>query len=643
MRLLDYINWVYMILYLFAFFGAFLVILSFFGIGYIFSQIFFYKKSLDFGVKTIIGLSIFLLIGGYLNLFQKISKSTILYILAFGLLFAIFAIIKSRKRIYNFFLNVFHNSKKDKIFLSLLFLILIIFLFRFALATSFFPFHGTDDYHAYLVFPEKMIQTGHLGNDPFSERRIISSLGGAYFLDASILSFAELKNLHLVDNGIGFFLLLILLAEFLKSIDLNKRKSLFLLLLLLLIPSPSYNITSFFIASALFFALFRILYIKKDFNHWQLTLICSLIVLSLIVLKTNLIITALFLFLFFFISTFYKQKAKTIFSNILLTLIVFCIGLLPWMISMYDSSHTLLYPFLGKGYHGTSYHNFASSFLVFNSYGIIRIFSEILMSLRLYLPFIALGFLLFCFKHEKKNILIYIFIASLLGIFAMIYGVGAYSLYYYTFPFVLPIVLFLLSVFLTDKNILSKLSIYAMFILVFMAGVFIQNDISLLQDFENNISFDNGIKFGLLNSEIVNKQELLQYQNLQLSISKGEVVLSRLDKNFLFDFNRNNIFIIDMPGGASLPQGLPFKQGSQKLSQYLLSNNIKYIAYSYSNEAGFPKQGSVGMLKAHVNPWLKSETEHAIDFQDNLMELNKTKKVIYDDGKNFVLDISINK
>ena len=48
-----------------------------------------------------------------------------------------------------------------------------------------------DDYSAYLVFPQKLLTTGSLGFEPFSERRLWTSLGGMYFLHALILTGAD--------------------------------------------------------------------------------------------------------------------------------------------------------------------------------------------------------------------------------------------------------------------------------------------------------------------------------------------------------------------------------------------------------------------------------------------------------------------
>ena len=49
------------------------------------------------------------------------------------------------------------------------------------------------------------------------------------------------------------------------------------------------------------------------------------------------------------------------------------------------------------------------------------------------------------------------------------------------------------------------------------------------------------------------------------------------------------------------------------------------------------------MLKVHVNPWLKTEAMNLIDFQENFIKLAKHKKVLYDDGINIVIDLSLEK
>ena len=130
---------------------------------------------------------------------------------------------------------------------------------------------------------------------------------------------------------------------------------------------------------------------------------------------------------------------------------------------------------------------------------------------------------------------------------------------------------------------------------------------------------------------------------MQKAVPEGEIIIARLDRNFLFDFSRNRIYINDEPGGFSLPPGMPLRSGGEAMADYFMSHDIKYIAYSYGNEANFARASVSGMLKPHVNPLLRAITENGLAFQDNTIELSKTRQIIYDDGKNFVINLSVKK
>ena len=62
-----------------------------------------------------------------------------------------------------------------------------------------------------------MLQTGHLRPDPFSERRIVYSLGGKFFLDTFSLSLTgEVRNFSLMDEEVAFVIFLLLLLEIMR-------------------------------------------------------------------------------------------------------------------------------------------------------------------------------------------------------------------------------------------------------------------------------------------------------------------------------------------------------------------------------------------------------------------------------------------
>ncbi len=84
---------------------------------------------------------------------------------------------------------------------------------------------------------------------------------------------------------------------------------------------------------------------------------------------------------------------------------------------------------------------------------------------------------------------------------------------------------------------------------------------------------------------------------------------------------------------------MPLYKGSEPLADYLTSQAIKYVAYSYAKEASYSKAFlSPGMNTENI--WLRNQADNAWDFQDNLKELGNTRKRIYDDGDIFILDLS---
>lgn len=94
-----------------------------------------------------------------------------------------------------------------------------------------------------------------------------------------------------------------------------------------------------------------------------------------------------------------------------------------------------------------------------------------------------------------------------------------------------------------------------------------------------------------------------------------------------------------MPGNSSLPPGMPMFKGDEALASYLISKSIRYLAYSYKNEAGFPKKLAKRRNRPEENPITRIEAQNVLAFHENLEKLAKTRKVIYDDGEIFVLDL----
>lgn len=633
-------------------FGIFILI-SFFGWGWLMMFLLRFQKKVDLGWQGVLGLCLSIFIGGILNLTDQISRNLILTYLTVGFFIFIFSLFKNRKVFLQQLLYWWNKIKINKFFAVLFIILISLVLVRYASSVGLVNSYNLDDQAGYMVFPVKMLETGSLGNDPFSERRIVSSLGGKYFLDTFTLSGASFANLHLMDKGVSFIIFLFLLAGLLREKKVGTGFSLAVLLLAVIIPPPSVNITSTYTAVILFLALFRF-FVEENQQESSFLRICTLVALTVTVsiLKSNLVFPSAVLFVGYFVISLKNYNIKKVGKEFASASVLFILILLPWMVSMKYSSDTFFYPFLGKGYEGSAYGTFLSHYFEFNLYGFMRLGSEIVAGLGLFLPFIFLLFLWFKAKASKnKNYVLLSLISALVGILAMIYGIGGYSLYHYSFTFVLPAILFSLVILFSEEDVLSKMPkvsgiFLASLVLVFMFGVYIQKNTILLESVKQTVIAEKyAISEGSSNSTLFGKnfiplEELDQYKALQLAVPPGEIILSRLDRNFLFDFNRNQIYIIDIPGGASLPPGMPSFFGGEKLAEYFVSKGLNYIVYSYGNEANFKYASVSTMLRPHVNPLLRTEVQHSLDFQDSLMELYKTREVVYDDGKNFVLNLS---
>ncbi|MEK7131253.1 MAG: hypothetical protein AAB797_00775 [Patescibacteria group bacterium] len=637
--------------YFTAFAWGIIVLFAFIGYGRLLNIILSPAKKFDLGMQAAFGLCLSVIVGGFLNFAAAISPLVLKAFVGFGFLLFLFFWLLGCQAWPLLARQAVVFVKANKIFSIAAALVFVIILVRYSSAVSFFGFNGSDDHHGYMAFPAKMLQTGSLGNDPFSERRVESSLGGQYFLHAMILSVASFKNLHLADNGLGYLILALLLVGFLKEKKVNRGIIFTAAVLMILLDSPVLNITAAYTAAAVFFLFFRLSYQTAEFkNNSSLrnALLVGLPLATLCVLKSTFVLVSVMLFFGHYYLCYQRLGDwRPLVKEFVLSILIIFIFLLPWMLAMLASSGTLLYPIFGRGYHGTAYDDF-KHVIRFDLYSLLRLFYEGFNSLITLIPLVAMGVAAYVLAaSEEKRFVWLIFFSSLSGVLALVLLLGGYSLYYYSFPYLLPTILFAAVLLLGDNLRFNRLPDFntrltGLLFVVFLIGAFLQRDYWIMQRIKDGLSIGDGkLKIGLMNSDLVSEAELKQYADLQKAVPAGETIIARLDRNFLFDFNRNQVYINDVPRGASLPPGLPLKSGSEAMANYFLSHNLKYIAYSYGNEANFARSSVSGMLKAHVNPLLRAITENGLAFQDYTIELSKTRKIIYDDGKNFVLDLSI--
>jgi hypothetical protein len=616
------------------------------GWGAAIHRILFRRIPADRALHAGWGLAFALVVGGVLNLRRAISPTAIYIFSTAGLSFLLLDSLRRRRRLRVWLRGFALRTRGDGLLAAAGAAVcaLLVLLYGVSISTvsvwaGYFNLH--DDLQAYFVFPLKMIQTGALGPDPFAERRILS-LGGMSFLHACVLSVADVRYLHLIDAGIGLLLSVALLWAVARDARTHRWARILCLLVFLLVPQPRSNTTSLMTGLALFLTLFLTLYRtrlrRRLVSHG--TIPVSLAAAGLCILKTNFLPACVLLIAgTIALDLRYARRAWGAVCRQLalvggLTL-VFCA---PWMASLYYSNGTPLYPFLGRGFHGSAYGTFwqPGAGVTLGSVG-----SLLLLTLRdlKVLPVLLLGAIPFLRLDlaSRRGVLVAWFWAAMVSAFAVPLALGGDShrfrfCYSFLYAAIFTLLLFAFPRSAADKRrsgprvLAGALAITAL--LLAHAGAMTSYLQRQLQS-SARVWRARGFMVGYAS----------RYARMQQAVPAGAILLTRLQYPFLLDFGRNTVYIVDYPGVSSPPPGMPLFQGRERLAEYLCGQGVRYVAYSYNKEGGFSRAAYGERLDPFTLPWTRAEARQAFDFQHSLAMLRLTRHVVFDDGDVDVLDL----
>ncbi len=327
-----------------------------------------------------------------------------------------------------------------------------------------------------------------------------------------------------------------------------------------------------------------------------------------------------------------------------LTLVVFIL-VVPWAIDLKESSGTYFYPFLGVGNHAIQYVYFppaTANFMLWSTW--INDLKTLFWPFTKSIYIISLVFVLFYVTYSiYRRVSIRIFslpclpiLISLINVLIVGYAIGGYGAYRFVYaPAVgsLLAALMLTFYFISSSQIFLKFRyfLYALLCILFIRVVQDTYNRGLVQFDQIHQSFLSGGQFRKLDGE--------SYRRLSSAIPKEGGILVRIDKPFLLSPLGNNVYIADYPGSASPAPGMPFGEGPENLRHYLLSKGINYIVWGYGNQANFSRQIYGYRLSDKENSWIRSEAKLAFDFQDNVEQLRKKYKNIYDADGIVIIDL----
>ena len=619
------------------------ILLSFIGWGSLLKEAVLPKKDIDWGQRAAWGVALSILVGGILNLFSAISRVTVISYIIIGILdFFLFSFPKRSNL----------SWREDKLAILGIFLVFLLLLLRYG-AWVYIPDFHTDDFHGYLVFPQKMLQAGSLGADPFTERRL-HGLGGNSFLLTLIFSFLKLQNLYIIDRGIAYIIAAGIFWGFAKEKKLSPVSALPIIAIFLFLVNPfDTNSSSHGMALALFLALFRI-FDREEAITWKqrfvYVFLTALIVSALSASKEHFIGFAAIYLVIIYLARFinYRHRMTIIFEFFILIVFSFLL-LLPWMISSYQSSGTMFYPILGKGFHRCAYGYF--DFPPFNLKASLKVMYSYLRRSIVLFP-LALSFLYLINPRKKDTIqgfsVCFSMVAVTLATYMLFYG--ALAIPRYIFPFFFSCLFFLIFTILSMQESLFRdklfkagswavIVLFIPFLLLDPFGRYVAPDLAnVVPDYCHKIYAGMQQRGG--NSKFyINKSE--EYRKAQYSVPLGETILVRIRMPFLLDFKRNKIFIVDQLI-MGLEPGMPVFKGGNAVGDYLISKGVRFVIYVYGGRENDDETRTFKKYMHTRDTWIKQEYTFMNKFQEDLDELGVLKKRIYDDGKIFVVDLRTN-
>jgi hypothetical protein len=615
-----------------------LLFLSVAGYGALLLRLFVIRRpSITLAATSGFGVVIFL--GGCLNLLHAITAPVLISFTILGLLAAILLRITINETDTSSpapFLQ--KPSGASKAVPILLLVTALVFVVRIAATVHTQSYQASDDYNFYLAAPAKMLQLHHYAADPFSERRIMSSIGGNYLLQTLVLAVLPLADVQMADRALGLLLLALQSFSLASEFRLTQPQRAVFALLVFTTPQLTFNLTFVLLPSALFFALVYLAAHRKLLaaNPTLQALLLGAITGVLATTKSTYLPHGVIFVGSFALFQTRRRGLSSGTKTLLLAALSCLIVMAPWMIASHATSGTWFYPSLGKGYQ-------------YSAYGLYPAPSGAGPSILLHkvVPFCApLLFLLglewyLGDRDEQGEAILALSAAALCATLLVGIGTGGDSVRRYNYPCIIPAMLFLYIVFSRRRNTFPgsrRWPILQTVTILFIAYTAITTWRNKFTNEYDQIPL--GLKAGLQDTPIVPPSVTAEYAAVQRAIPTDAGAIATVTNSFLLDYRLNAISIADYPGAASLPPGWPSRSDGNTLASYLLAHNLRYLVCSYADFIPLDHEAVKVLHDPSRTQWIHSEQAILLRSHQQYAELAQTRRHLYDDGQIYVLDLA---
>jgi hypothetical protein len=613
-----------------------LLFLSIAGYGAVLLRLFGLRRpSIALAATSGVGVIIFL--GGCLNLIHAVAPSVLLPLTVLGLLAAILLRITITEP-GTPLESANPPTPSSRTITLLLVLLALLFFARIGASVHAGQYQASDDYNYYLAAPVKMLQLHHYAADPFSERRIMTSIGGSYFLQTMVLAALPLANVQMADRTLGLILLVFMAYGLANEFHLTRSQRAIFALLVIFTPQLQFNLTFVLLPSALFFGLVYLAANRKLYAERPifLALLLGIVTGAVATTKSTYLPHGVIFVACIALFNWRRRGFPAGLRTLLFAALAAFVVMAPWMIAHHATSGTFFYPTLGPGYEYTAYGLYPAP----SGAGVSVILHKVV-------PFCIPLLLLFVIewilgdRDEPAEAILALSAAAFCAALLVGIATGGDSVRRYNYPCMLPALVLLYVVFSRRANAAPTLRRWP----ILQACTVIFVVVGALTIWGNRLSNELmqipwGLKFALTDTPIVPPTLQAQYAAVQQAIPTDAPALASVDNPFLLDYRAHSISIADYPGAASLPPGWPSRQDGEALARYLLANHLRYLIYDYGYFADSDREAPHVIADASRTQWIHSEARIALRSHQQYAELARTRTHLYDDGTIYILDLA---
>lgn len=438
-----------------------------------------------------------------------------------------------------------------------------------------------DDFLAYMPHAKMFYQTGTL-LDSFGLRRL-ASFGGQSLLHSLLLPGASIFQLPAMDRGVMLVILVINVFFLFRWVPEYRRVWLLVCTLLVFVDHPRINLASQTSGVVMFLGLYRTLKwsMSSPITNFRSFIVLGLVAASVSSLRSHYFLATLLILGALLVLT---RKVK-LFVWALVFSVLF---VAPWAALLHQSSGTFWFPVFQGSHFNSTYGTFHSLFPT-------RSLGEILKVniIEAQLWGVALV-LTVCFSLRRKILAAYALVSALLvpAFSIAMTNSSPEDVFRYIHPlFYVMVLIFVIEVPVTRSVI--RLAFQAKLKSIVLLITFAWCLLNTFQNFE--WIFDLPLKLRDVKDFVIGnvdrsfyETEALAYSEAQGMMREGASFISSTEKPFYFDFSRNTVFLLDIPGNVSPPPGLPEFKNTNKVDQYLRDLKIEYLVFN-------PPQSTHGM------------------------------------------------